>query len=456
MGKKISGKIPVKNYTTEYLLPQAKEFIDKYDPDIVWYDGDWSTALETLQTYDIAAYLYNKAEGRKEVAVNDRYGVKDGRMMRSIRGDFFCSEFDAMPDKSKKEIHAWEECRGISQSYGYNWQDTEDNVITSKQFVDIFVDIVANGGNLLLMANLDGQGALPKVQENRLKDIGKWLKVNGEGIYATRPYRPLKGEGALLDQARWIWFPENNPSVGAPIESRHFRRTFTLPADRKIRKAICTMSADDEFNLYVNGQPAGQGRGHSSVQAMDVKQLLRPGQNLLSVSAANAATAPAERNPAGLIGVLHVQFEHGEPLTIVTDGSWLVSKEAPDGWRETGLDEAGWSASKDLGAHGRGPWGRLNQAANPAANRSVVFTQSKDGKFVYVILKEWPGQELKSDAIKPLAGSRITMLGHDKPLKWTWQESETTVFLPLELQDVKSRPGEHAWVLKVERAVDEK
>jgi len=43
-------------------VPQAKEFIHKYDPDIIWYDGDWSTLLEKIHTYDIAAYLYNKAE----------------------------------------------------------------------------------------------------------------------------------------------------------------------------------------------------------------------------------------------------------------------------------------------------------------------------------------------------------------------------------------------------------
>ena len=147
---------------------------------------------------EISAYFYNRAEGRKEVAVNDRYGLENNRRygyMRSYRGDFFTSEYGDMTDENRAR-HAWEECRGISQSFGFNWQDTDDNVISSKDFVDMFVNIVSKGGNLLLIVNLDAQGALPEVQEKRLKDIGKWLKVNGEGIYYTRAYT-IAAEGSV-------------------------------------------------------------------------------------------------------------------------------------------------------------------------------------------------------------------------------------------------------------------
>jgi len=160
LDEKITGKIPVKSYTKDYLIPQATEFIDQYDPDILWYDGDWDTNADSLRTFDISAYFYNQAEGRKEVAVNDRYGGHEGeKWQRSKRGDFFTNEFDDMKEEAIQTIHAWEECRGISQSYGYNWQDTDENVISSKEFIDMFVNIVAHGGNLLLIVNLDGQGS---------------------------------------------------------------------------------------------------------------------------------------------------------------------------------------------------------------------------------------------------------------------------------------------------------
>ena len=208
--KKASGKIPVKNFAEDYIVPQATEFIDKYDPDILWYDGEWNTTVNDLLSYDITAYFYNNADGRKKVAVNDRIGLakgdpyyetlpgsskdKERGWLRFISGDIFTSEFHDHDDLNT--THFWEANRGISQSFGYNWQDTEDNVISSKEFIQMFVDIVSNGGNLLLIVNLDGQGSLPKIQETRLLDIGKWMQVNGEGIYNTRMYS-TKSEGIV-------------------------------------------------------------------------------------------------------------------------------------------------------------------------------------------------------------------------------------------------------------------
>jgi alpha-L-fucosidase len=211
----IPGKIPVKNFLNDYLIPQAVEFIDRYDPDILWYDGDWDTAIEELGSDQISAYFYNQAEGRKEVAVNDRYGLKDKRTSRRRLGDIFTFEHSPLkvPNPNKSGKHAWEENRGISTSFGFNWQDTDENVISSKEFIDMFVDIVSDGGNLLLIVNLDGKGALPEVQVKRLKDIGKWLKLNGEGIYYTRPYTTPKE-----DRIRYTRSKDNSTVYAISLE----------------------------------------------------------------------------------------------------------------------------------------------------------------------------------------------------------------------------------------------
>ncbi len=240
LDKKISGKIPVDDFGVDYLVPQAKEFIDLYDPDILWYDGDWNTNVERLHTYDIAAYFYNNAEGRKEVAVNDRYGGHPGeKWQRSKRGDFFTNEYGDMEKEAKQTIHAWEECRGISQSFGYNWQDTEKNVISSKAFIDMFVDIVAHGGNLLLIVNLDEQGALPKIQHNRLEDIGQWLKVNGEGIYATRPFYPYTSDSLAFTRSK------DGTSVFV-ILKKWPQHELSLDGIRPLQKSAVTLLGRDE------------------------------------------------------------------------------------------------------------------------------------------------------------------------------------------------------------------
>lgn len=203
---KASGKVAVKDFVNDYLVPMTTEFVDKYDPDIMWYDYDWATPAKDNGSYEITAYMYNRAEGRKAVACNDRYGKAEpeeivGRFtkrprnwLRTVRGDFFTDEWgDTEECLDPAKWHPWESCSGISKSYGNHWMENYDPsmVMTEKAFIVHFSDIVARGGNLLLLVNLDAQGAIPAVQKTRLEQIGTWLKTYGEAIYATRICAPF-------------------------------------------------------------------------------------------------------------------------------------------------------------------------------------------------------------------------------------------------------------------------
>jgi len=184
MAGKITGKIPVKDFVNDYIIPQANEFVDRYDPDILWLDGDWTAYAEDLGSREIVSHFYNNARGRKPVAANDRLG----RFMRFNIGDFFTSEYGARNTERAKLLHKWEECPGVSQSFGYNWQDTEKNITSAEDLIDMLVGIVSENGNLLLVVNLDGKGAMPAYIRDRLHDVGRWLRVNGEAIYGSRPW----------------------------------------------------------------------------------------------------------------------------------------------------------------------------------------------------------------------------------------------------------------------------
>jgi alpha-L-fucosidase len=224
----LTGKYPVEDFFGDYIVPQANEFIDMYDPDILWFDGDWDMYAEEYRSPEIIAHFYNGAEGRKEVALNDRVGR--GRFKI---GDFFCSEYHGLPQGYEFK-HPWEENRGISQSFGYNREDTEENVLSVKDFIHMFIRTVSENGNLLLIVNLDGKGGLPEVQERRLREIGKWLGVNGEAIYATRP---------------WLAAGQDDGKV-----------CFTQSKDGKTVYAICTEFPKDKLeigSLYL-GQTTGK------------------------------------------------------------------------------------------------------------------------------------------------------------------------------------------------------
>jgi alpha-L-fucosidase len=227
------GKYPVEDFFGDYIVPQAKEFIDLYDPDILWFDGDWEMFIEEYRSPEIIAHFYNRTFGRKEVAINDRNGLSRFKV-----GDFFCSEYHRLP-KGYELMHTWEENRGISQSFGYNREDTEENVLSVKDFVHMFIRTVSENGNLLLIVNLDGKGGLPEVQERRLREIGAWLKINGEAIYNTRP---------------WLTPVQELVSGGKEDEQQSEIR-FTRSKDGQTIYAICTAFPKDKLeinSLYLN------------------------------------------------------------------------------------------------------------------------------------------------------------------------------------------------------------
>jgi alpha-L-fucosidase len=82
----------------------------------------------------------------------------------------------------------WEECRGIAGSFGYNRNENLEDYSSSEQLVHMLINKVARGGNLLLNIGPTADGRIPVIMQQRLTDIGSWLKVNGEAIYSTRKW----------------------------------------------------------------------------------------------------------------------------------------------------------------------------------------------------------------------------------------------------------------------------
>ncbi len=234
----LSGKIPVRNFIDELIVPQAKDFIDKYDPDILWFDGEWQRPAEYYRTPEIVAYFYNRARGRKEVVSNDRLG----RGTREHHGDFYTSETDEVVEKMDEP---WEENRSMSESYGYNHLDSLENYLTADELIQMFVRIVAKGGNLNLMVNPDGSGKVPEIQMELLKELGDWLKINGEAIYGTRPYETLC-DNTQLGQPVWYTMSKDSTWGYAIVFDWPMSETFICKGANMVWESDVTMLGYEE------------------------------------------------------------------------------------------------------------------------------------------------------------------------------------------------------------------
>jgi len=176
----------LEKYVDDHMIPQMKDLVTRYEPDIVWTDGEWDHPSEKWKSTEFLAWLYNESPVKDRVAVNDRWGKES----RGKQGGYYTTEYDLVHDgKGIGDVdHPWEECRGIGTSFGYNQIETPANYMTSEALVHLLVEKVAAGGNLLLDVGPTADGRIPAIQQQRLLDMGEWIAVNGDAIYGTRKW----------------------------------------------------------------------------------------------------------------------------------------------------------------------------------------------------------------------------------------------------------------------------
>ncbi len=172
-------------YVAEHMTPQFKDLVTHYKPSIIFSDGEWEMTSDQWHSSELLAWLYNESPVKDEVVVDDRWGSD----ARHKHGGYWTTEYTpGMIDVD----HAWEESRGMGVSYGYNRAERISDYHTGRELVIMLVDIVSRGGNLLLDIGPKADGTIPVIMEERLLQIGSWLKVNGEAIYGTKPLKETR------------------------------------------------------------------------------------------------------------------------------------------------------------------------------------------------------------------------------------------------------------------------
>jgi alpha-L-fucosidase len=172
-------------FVREHLFPQFKDLVTRYEPALIFSDGEWDLPSSEWRSPELLAWLFNESKVKGEVVINDRWGKET----RHKHGGYWTTEYT--PGMSGSE-HPWEESRGMGFSYGYNRAERLEHYHSGPELVIMLCDLVSRGGNLLLDIGPDADGTIPVVMEERLVAMGSWLKVNGEAVYGTRPWTSAK------------------------------------------------------------------------------------------------------------------------------------------------------------------------------------------------------------------------------------------------------------------------
>lgn len=165
-------------YAAEHVWPQMKDLINTYQPDVFWTDGDWDAPAETWKSQEFLTWLFNESPVKDKVVVNDRWGSG----IRFKHAGIYTPEYQPELDF---EDHYWEESRGMGYSYGYNREEDAWDYNSTQSLVLQLIDKVSRGGNFLLDIGPDEHGKIPPIMQERLLQMGDWLKINGEAIYNT-------------------------------------------------------------------------------------------------------------------------------------------------------------------------------------------------------------------------------------------------------------------------------
>lgn len=171
--------IPQTDEYHAYVDAHYRELIDRYRPDVLWNDIGYPRFGEGCASLFADFYATNP-----DGVVNDRFDFL-GVMGGTTHADFTTPEYSTTPAVGSKKF---EVCRGIGTSFGYNQLEDVSTYASSADLIELLVNVVADGGNLLLNVGPMATGEIPWIQQERLLAIGQWLRVNGESIFGSQPH----------------------------------------------------------------------------------------------------------------------------------------------------------------------------------------------------------------------------------------------------------------------------
>ena len=219
-----------------FMKQQLKELLDTCDPEVLWFDGEWPAWWLEEDGREVYAYLRKL---KPQLIINNRIG-KGRKGMEGLNkgdqdyvGDFGTPE-QQIPATGLPGVD-WESCMTMNATWGYKSYD--HNWKSAKTLIRNIIDIASKGGNYLLNVGPTAKGLIPAPSVERLGEIGRWMKANGESIYGTQA-SPFK---------RLAWGRCTAKACGG--DATLYLHIFDWPADGRLLVPGLTSKADGAYLL---------------------------------------------------------------------------------------------------------------------------------------------------------------------------------------------------------------
>jgi alpha-L-fucosidase len=303
---------------TEYLrkksLPQFKELLTNYQPapDILWFDTP-----TTEMTPELAKQFVDILKQHPKLIWNERLGGGFQGNWRTPEGRI---PANGIPGED------WETCMTMNDSWGFKKNDHSWKSLET--IVRNLIDIASKGGNYLLNVGPTEEGLIPGPSVERLAEVGKWLKVNGEAIYGTTP-APFK------QQPSWGRITRKGDTL--------YLHVFNWPQDGKLILAISNTSSQARLLAAPNARLSTA----STAQGLEIKLPSQPPDRVASVIALSLRGPIQEILPPGIPqaadGSLHLKAAIAE---IIGDKLTLEPGNEPNiGYWSTTDDYVAWAVA---------------------------------------------------------------------------------------------------------------
>ena len=279
---KASGTPDMDRYTA-YLKGQLKELLTGYGPiGILWFDGQWEKPWTAERGLDLYNYV---RELQPNIIINNRVGKPVdsasgiGFAQRGRIGDYGTPEQE-IPATGFGPGVDWESCMTMNNHWGYNKNDQHWK--SSTTLIRNLIDCASKGGNYLLNVGPTSEGLFPQPAIERLAEIGKWMKANGDSIYGT--------QASPFEALSWGRCTQKSMEGG---RTRLYLHVFNWPADGKLvlsglankpvraflldgGQPLEVASADNQVAIALPEQAPD---AHASVVALDIKgkpEIIKP------------------------------------------------------------------------------------------------------------------------------------------------------------------------------------